>query len=220
MTVTAHVRPAFPLNAPLLPGMALPLRIFEPRYLAMFSELLAGDDPSFTVALITRGHEVGGGSGEERAEVGCTARIIQAAEHPDRRWSVLAVGTERVRIDAWLDDAPYPRALVEPWPDPPDGDEDLPDRIDQLELDVLELVALATELGLPAPDLDGDFDPDPTARLYQFATISPLGAHDRQRLLQAPGLPERVELLTELVAEQQLMLRARRDIGGGDSPSR
>ena len=218
--MTAHARPAFPLNAPLLPGMALPLRIFEPRYLAMFSELLASDDPTFTVALITRGHEVGGGSGEERAEVGCTARIVQAAEHPDRRWSVLAVGTERVRIDGWLDDAPYPRALVEPWPDPPVGDEQLVDRIDQLELDVLELVALATELGLPAPDLDGDFDPDPTARVYQFATISPLGAHDRQRLLRAPGLPERVELLAELVDEQQLMLRARRDIGGGDSPSR
>lgn len=218
--MTAHVRPAFPLNAPLLPGMALPLRIFEPRYQTMFSELLAGDDPTFTVALITRGHEVGGGRGEARARVGCTARIVRAAEHPDRQWSVLAVGTERVRIDGWLDDAPYPRALVEPWPDLPAGDEQLVDRIDQLELDVLELVALATEVGLPAPDLDGDFDPDPTARVYQFATISPLGAHDRQRLLCAPGLPERVELLAELVDEQQLMLRARRDIGGGDSPSR
>ncbi len=220
--MAAQPTPAFPLNSPLLPGMALPLRIFEPRYLTMFAELLAGDDPTFAVVLITRGHEVGGGigSGEERADVGCTARIVHAAEHPDRRWSVLAVGTERVRVEGWLDDAPYPRALVEPWPDPPVHDDDLTDRIDRLELDVLELVALGAELGLPRPDLDGDFDPDPTARIYQFATISPLGAHDRQRLLRAPGLPERVDLLAELVDEQQLMLRARRDLGSGGSPER
>jgi hypothetical protein len=83
---------------------------------------------------------------------------------------------------------------------------------------VLELVALATELGLPRPDLDGGFEADPTARLYQFATICPFGAHDRQRLLCAPGLPERVQLLADLVDEQQLLLRARRDLDGRDSP--
>ncbi len=218
--MAARATPAFPLNSPLLPGMALPLQIFEPRYVAMFSELLSSDDPSFVVALITRGHEVGGGagSGEERSDVGCIARVVQAAEHPDHRWSVLAVGVERVRIERWLEDAPYPRAVVEPWPDPPMLDGAVEDRIDHLELEVLELLALAGELGLPRPDLDGDFDEDPTTRVYQFATICPLGAHDRHRLLNSPGLPERVELLTELVDEQQLLLRARRDLGGGGSP--
>ncbi|MDQ2678003.1 MAG: LON peptidase substrate-binding domain-containing protein [Actinomycetota bacterium] len=219
--MAAHATPAFPLNSPLLPGMALPLRLFEPRYLTMVADLLAGTDPSFVVSLITRGHEVGGGagSGEERSPVGCTATIVDAAEHPDRTWSVLAAGTERVRIDRWLDDAPYPRALVEAWPDPPvDDDTDVVDRIDLLELEVLELVALATELGLPRPDLDHDFSGDPTVRVYQFATVCPLGAHDRHRLLCAPDLPGRVELLADLVGEQQLLLGARRDFGRGDGP--
>ena len=219
--MAVHATPAFPLNSPLLPGMALPLRLFEPRYLAMVTDLLAGADPSFVVTLITRGHEVGGGagSGEERSDVGCTATIVDATEHPDHTWSVLAAGTGRVRIDRWLDDAPYPRAMVEAWPDAPVDDERLEDRIDQLELEVLELVALAAELGLPRPDLDHDFSHDPTTRVYQFATVCPLGAHDRHRLLRTPDLPERVELLADLLGEQQLLLRARRDFGSGDGPA-
>lgn len=217
--MSATPRPAFPLNSPLLPGMALPLRIFEPRYVAMVADLLAGDDPSFVVALITRGHEVGGGraEGEERAEVGCVARIVEAAEHTDGLWSLLAVGTDRVRIERWLPDDPYPVALASVWDDPPwiDAEPTLEDRIDQLELRVLDLVALATELGLPSPDLGAGFSADPGARVYQFATICPIGSHDRHRLLCRPGLPERVDLLTELVDEQHLLLEARRDFGEG-----
>ena len=33
----------FPLQAVLLPGMALPLHVFEPRYRALMDHCLAGD---------------------------------------------------------------------------------------------------------------------------------------------------------------------------------
>ncbi len=208
---------AFPLNSPLLPGMALPLRIFEPRYVAMVHEVLSRPDPSFVVALITRGHEVGGG--EERSDVGCTATIVDAVDHGGDRWSILAVGTERVRVTSWLPDDPFPLALVESWPDPDGGttDQELVDHIDHIELEALDVVALGTELGLPRPE-PMEFSQDPTARTYQLATISPIGAHDRHRLLCTPTLRERVGLLGELVAEQHLLLRARLDFGrGGDA---
>ena len=43
----------FPLQAVLLPGMALPLHVFEPRYRALMDDCLAGDR-EFGVALIQR----------------------------------------------------------------------------------------------------------------------------------------------------------------------
>ena len=49
----------FPLQAVLLPGMVLPLHVFEPRYRALMDHCLAGDR-EFGVALIERGSEVGG----------------------------------------------------------------------------------------------------------------------------------------------------------------
>ena len=54
-------RPMFPLQSALLPGEALPLRIFEPRYSALVQDCLAPTTRSFGVVLISRGREVGGG---------------------------------------------------------------------------------------------------------------------------------------------------------------
>src|SRR5690606_12575824 len=133
----------------------------------------------------------------------------------DGTWTLLAVGTERVRVLDWLEDAPYPRARVEPWPDTDLDDAaaaDLADRVDQHDLAVLDLVAVATSLGLPHPE-HIEFSPDLVERVHQLAIVSPIGAHDRQRLLCADGPVERVELLELLVEEQQLLLRARRELG-------
>jgi Lon protease-like protein len=53
--------PMFPLGTVLFPSMPLPLRVFEPRYLAMLSEILPDEPSEFAVVLIERGSEVGGG---------------------------------------------------------------------------------------------------------------------------------------------------------------
>src|SRR5690606_26109954 len=79
--------PAFPLGSVLLPGMALPLRIFEPRYRQMIRTVLDAEPYEFVVVLIERGSEVGGG--ETRADVGCVAQVVEAREYPDGQWAVL-----------------------------------------------------------------------------------------------------------------------------------
>jgi Lon protease-like protein len=50
--------PLFALKTVLMPGMVLPLRIFEPRYRLMMQRVLAGER-RFGVLLIRRGAEVG-----------------------------------------------------------------------------------------------------------------------------------------------------------------
>src|SRR5262249_51200285 len=107
-------RPMFPLGSVLFPTLYLPLHVFEERYRLMVHHCLDGDR-RFGVVLIERGHEVGGG--DVRTMVGTMAQILEAAETPDGRWAVGAVGTHRVRVHRWLDDSPYPRADVEEWPD-------------------------------------------------------------------------------------------------------
>ena len=217
----------FPLGSVLLPGMALPLRIFEARYRVIMSELVAAEPPEFGVVLIERGSEVGGG--ETRTDVGCRAVVARAAEQPDGTWSVLAVGTRRLRVSRWLPDDPYPVAEVVDWPDerraggePAEGDPagsdpadvdpadaDLEGRIHQLESQARRVAALAVELGARGQLPDVELSPDPELRVYQLATLSTLGALDRRRLLEAPDLHGRVVLLGDLLAEQELLLGAR-----------
>ena len=53
--------PMFPLGSVLLPGMVLPLRVFEPRYRALIATVPSADAPEFGCVLIERGSEAGGG---------------------------------------------------------------------------------------------------------------------------------------------------------------
>ncbi|HEY3239977.1 MAG TPA: LON peptidase substrate-binding domain-containing protein, partial [Acidimicrobiia bacterium] len=108
----------FPLGTVLVPSAHLPLHIFEPRYRALAQDCLAGDR-EFGVVLIERGSEVGGG--DVRFGVGTVARIVQAVELPDGRWLLDSLGTERFRIQRWLEDDPYPQAEVEPLAEAPTG---------------------------------------------------------------------------------------------------
>ena len=105
----------FPLQSALLPGETLPLRVFEPRYSALVRDCLATDDPAFGVVLIARGREVGGG--DERHDVGALARIARFDDHGAGRYHLKCTVHERIRVTEWLPDDPYPRAVVQDWPD-------------------------------------------------------------------------------------------------------
>jgi Lon protease-like protein len=80
--------PIFPLATVLYPGMRLPLRIFEPRYMDMAKACLKHES-SFGVCLIREGAEVGTPAVPE--EVGCLARIAQ--------WDMEQLGILKVKVD-------------------------------------------------------------------------------------------------------------------------
>ncbi|MGI9578236.1 MAG: LON peptidase substrate-binding domain-containing protein, partial [Microthrixaceae bacterium] len=103
---------AFPLGTVLLPGQLLPLQVFEPRYRVMLFDLRGSDPAEFVVVLIERGAEVGGG--DERSVNGCVAQVLDQQDLDDGRSMVVVAGTRVVHIEEWLDEDPYPRALVRP----------------------------------------------------------------------------------------------------------
>ena len=204
------VRPMFPLGSVLLPGMVLPLHVFEDRYRALVRDCLAGDR-EFGVTLIERGSEVGGG--DIRAMAGTIAEIAQAEEFDDGRWAIVAVGTRRVEVRGWLPDDPYPTAEVEDWPDAPPADPasmvtSYMALVDQLR----RVLAMAVELGADADPMV-EMSRDPVVGTFQIGILAPLGALDRQRLLTAPGVDDRLVLLEEMLDDQELMIRARLEDG-------
>jgi len=201
----------FPLGTVLLPGVALPLHVFEPRYRALMRACLRPDSsPEFGVVLIERGSEVGGG--DVRTAIGCIARIVDATELPDGRWILVVVGTERVRVLRWLDDDPYPRADVELWPDEPATLS--PGELDRLAASLRRVMALRTELGEPALAATLSLPSDPVAASYAAAAMAPLGPVDRQRLIEAQGPDARVELLQRLLDEELVVLERRIELLG------
>jgi len=196
----------FPLGSVLLPGMVLPLHVFEERYRAMVRDCLAAER-EFGVALIERGSEVGGG--DIRAMAGTIAEIAQAEEFEDGRWGVIAIGTRRVRITEWLPDDLYPRAVVEDWPDPDGGaSDDVVAAYAQQVAALRRVLAMAVELGMEGSPMV-ELSDDPGLGTFQIAVLGPFGSLDRQRVLAAPGPAERLVLLEDMLADQDLMLSAR-----------
>lgn len=195
----------FPLGTVLVPSLALPLHVFEPRYRAMMRDCLAGDQ-EFGVVLIERGSEVGGE--DTRTSIGTMARIIEAQELADGRWAVGAVGTRRIRVTTWLPDEPYPRAEVADWPDAPPAPAS-GELAEQVVTRLRRSLALAAEAGEASAPATIELSDDVVLVGHQATALAPIGPLDQQRLLAAPTPEDRLSMLVELLddAIEVLMMR-------------
>ncbi|MFC4376022.1 LON peptidase substrate-binding domain-containing protein [Nocardia halotolerans] len=205
--------PMFPLGAVLLPGEPLSLQIFEPRYVALIQDCLDGHrEPDFGVVLIERGHEVGGG--EVRTEVGTVARIVDVVELPGSRFRVRCAGTDRLHVDRWLPDDPYPRAEVRIRPDDAGADDTallagLRERAARLH-ELTTRLARRNGIRRPPPSASlAELSADPTTRSYELTARLPIGLTDRQAALAAPDPHTRLATLTDAVDDAIAMMEFR-----------
>src|SRR3954463_3122287 len=90
-----QVIPVFPLDgAMLLPGGDLPLQIFEPRYLNMVDDVMAGDRVIGMIQTKPGGDRIR----PSLVAVGCLGRITSYAETSDGRYLITLTGV--CRFDA------------------------------------------------------------------------------------------------------------------------
>jgi Lon protease-like protein len=205
------IMPMFPLGSVLLPGAVLPLHVFEPRYRQLVKDCLASPEHEFGVALIERGFEVGGG--DVRTMVGTVAKLVQVGETEDGRYALITVGTRRIRIDRWLEDDPYPLADVSDWPDE-DADDasvdgEMADMVATTWSRVRRMNALAAELGDVHADVAAEISADPLVASYHLSSLAPIGPADQQRLLAAPTVRARIELLAEVLDDAEALQQFR-----------
>ena len=197
MNTHAQPMPMFPLGSVLVPSQILPLHIFEDRYRVLMEHLMLDGRPEeeqeFGVCLIERGHEVGGE--DQRSAVGTVARVLQAEKGADGRWAVIAVGVNRIRVEDWLDDDPYPLAMVSDWDDMTPVVEPGP-VFEAVKTQHRRVLAMASEAGFDVGQLP-EISDEPGLGSYQLVATAPISAFDRQRLLCAPGLDERLPMLSE-----------------------
>ena len=89
------VIPVFPLDgALLLPRMLLPLQIFEPRYLNMVDDALAGPHIIGMIQTIPGGEP----ARPHLAGVGCAGRVTGYSETSDGRYLITLTGVCRFHV--------------------------------------------------------------------------------------------------------------------------
>jgi hypothetical protein len=199
------VLPMFPLGTVLLPGVVLPLHVFEPRYQQLVRDCLDAAEHEFGVVLIDRGNEVGGD--DSRLPVGVVATMLQVAAMDDNRFAVVTVGTRRIRVIQWLPDDPYPRAEVEDWPD--EFGATAQDHLEATAARARSCAGLAVEMGdrsgVPEIELTGD----PSADTFLLAAMCPFGPADQYAALSAADPCTRLDLIDRLLDDVEAGLRFR-----------
>ena len=182
--------PIFPLaGAILLPGLQLPLHIFEPRYRTLVGSVLARDR---RIAMI---QPQGPDEGAPLYAIGCVGRIADVEALDDGRYNIVLEGEARFRLLRELEVAtPFRQIEAELL-------EDLQDEV----LSSAERASFERESRRFA-DLQGyaiDWDSidrlDDTALINGVSQIAPFDAAAKQALLEAPTLRTRCELLVQLM---------------------
>lgn len=222
--------PLFPLSTVLFPGMRLPLHIFEERYRKLAADLLAGPEPRrFGVIAIRSGREVGTDQVAAVYEIGCVATVRDITEHPDGRFDLRAVGTNRFRLVRLVQDAaaPYFQGEIELLPDDAGAPGAGTAGTDAAGTDTAEaadgtgaagavsqvqtgfrgyLNALADQGGgvISIADLPGE----PVLLSYVVAAAMIIDLPERQSLLAAPDAVRRLQRERSLLARETAILRA------------
>lgn len=204
--------PIFPLGHVLMPGCPLPLRIFEPRYRQLLSDV-TGDEGtgSFGVVALMAGSEVGPIATQHIAAVGTIAEILEVHPAPDGTSAILTGGSRRFRIVEVLDSlAPYVKAEVA-YLDEAEGNvpPGLPEAVKALAAEYARLLNVLTR------GEAGDRDPYPDDDIllsYRLATEAPVSAADHQRLLEASSAAARLAAVHKVLRREVVLLRETRTI--------
>jgi hypothetical protein len=190
--------PVFPLSrAIVLPRARLPLNIFEPRYLAMVNDALAGQrvigmvQPTEPENLVPK---------PGLCPVGCLGRLVAFSETGDGRYLISLLGMCRFEIAEELTvTTPYRQTRVSY--DRFAGDfiapADAETTVDRPRL-MAALGAFASHRHLQA-DWSTLEKAGPEMLVNWLAMICPFDVREKQALLEAHDLAERAELLTGLL---------------------
>ncbi len=183
--------PVFPLSrVVLLPGIQLPLNIFEPRYLAMVDHAMK------TNRLIGMIQPKAGGNGSDLFRTGCVGRITAFEETEDGRYLILLRGICRFDIESEevLDAGGF--RVVRPAWEPYKNDLSPPE-----ENEVCREAMLKT-LKPYLANMDMSCDQWESMRnigcdrlVSTLTMICPFSADEKQMLLEAATLADRMKVL-------------------------
>lgn len=191
-----QVIPVFPLpGAILLPRGQLPLNIFEPRYLNMIDDAMAGDR---IIGMLQP--QAGPRRLPGLSPIGCAGRITSFAETSDGRYLITLTGCARFRLASEIPaQTPYRqiRANFTPF----EADLTAP-AVDDVGLDRDGLLdALRAYLETRGLDIDWDTaeTAPPEALVNSLSMALPFEPSEKQALLEAASLTDRSAVLTALL---------------------
>lgn len=188
--------PIFPLGTVLFPGGALPLRVFEARYVDMTRECMKSGSP-FGVCLIKEGAEVGAPAVPHTT--GCLAEIHDWDMQQLGVLSIKTRGTRRFRI---IETSVAPDGLIRARAEPIDADAPA-----AIRTEFGQLSAILRDI---MPKVPAEMIPEPHAfedaswLSNRLSELMPVPALAKQRLMELEDADMRLEIIYRFLGQQGL----------------
>jgi Lon protease-like protein len=204
----SELLPLFPLSTVLFPGMRLPLHIFEERYRQLVAHLRTQPEPQrFGVIAIRKGREVGADKITALYEVGCVATVRQITPHADGRFDLSTVGTQRFRLLRVDDSLPYFQGEVEMLKDDPGAGEAEAFAVSRVQEGFRAYLNALADRGGGVISV-ADLPDEPVLLSYVVGAAMIIDLPERQSLLAASSVLERLRLERSLLVRETAMFRA------------
>jgi Lon protease-like protein len=201
--------PLFPLGVVLLPGMDLPLHIFEERYKVLIGQCIEKDQ-EFGIVYY---------SGEMILRVGCTAIITEILRnYDDGKMDIMTVGKRRFQIKDILEAKEYLEARVAFFQD---FNRDIDDEMKNLIKRGIEGLKQLTNITGQEKHLLLLDSIDPETLSFIIASTHGFTLEEKQRFLEITSTQERLEKsidsLQKIIERLKLSKEIKRIFGGRDS---
>jgi hypothetical protein len=202
-----RVVPIFPLpGVLLLPGGRLPLNIFEPRYLAMVRDALAGER---AIGMIQPREEATDAGAAKVYETGCLGRITAFSETDDGRYLITLTGLIRFDVARELPPLEGYRRVTTDYHrfrrDLEGGAEAGTEAGAEPEAGAIDRARLLETVGcyFEAQGIEGDWkaieEAGDAALVTWLAMLCPFAGPEKQALLEAMSLAERASAMTAIM---------------------
>ena len=196
LTDLPQTLPIFPLTGVvLLPHSALPLNVFEPRYLALVDDVLSGNRLIGMIQPVESEEEV---LKPKLSEVGCAGRIVSYRETEDNRYLLTLAGVCRFKVKEEIPVlSPYRQVASDFAPFLSD--------LAQSETGDFprERLLAALKHYLSRRDMKADWKSvmtaPPESLVNALSMMCPFEPAEKQALLEAPSFGERVSTLVAIL---------------------
>jgi Lon protease-like protein len=196
-----EIVPIFPLTGVLLlPRGKLPLNIFEPRYLAMTDDALAGNR---MIGIIQPSDPLSRASVPPVYPIGCAGRITSFSETEDGRYLITLTGVSRFEIAREMPIQRGYRRVAASWERfVDDRDEPGPALFDRTRL----VEGLRSYFRIQGISANWDaIEQTPDERLVtSLSMICPFEPSEKQALLECPTLSERAGMMIAIIEMSML----------------
>jgi ATP-dependent Lon protease len=181
------------------PDMLIPLNVGQPRSVELINAVLGGDRSLAMVA--SRNTEAATPAPDDLYEVGVLGTVARMIRVPDGTLRVLIQGSQRIRIEQWVQTEPYLLAEIAEAPDVVDPTPELTAlmrNVQQTFTDIIEQVPyLPEELQVMVTNVD-----DPSVLAHLIAGALRISTEEKQALLEELDVGKRLRRLSEILARE------------------